>query len=332
MERSPGLYVHVPFCQSRCAYCAFHSGTDLTRVPLYLQLLEDELHTRLPQGSAVRTVYIGGGTPSALGTTGLAKLTSLIADWLDLRQCLEYTVEVNPDDVAPALCDLLAPLPNVRVSMGAQSLDNAMLQLLHRRHDARQVTEAIKQLRRAAIDNISVDMILALPPLPHYDPAADLERFVELRVPHLSAYLLSYEPGTPLTARDDLPRASDEQAAEQYDNACQRLRQAGYRHYEISNWAVPGLEALHNSSYWQRLPYIGLGPAAASFDGDNHRAVNSTSWPWQTLTETLTPLECREEELMLGLRTDQGWRNAVRIPEEKWIVADDIISNLLNYL
>lgn len=366
-----GVYVHVPFCLSKCGYCDFCRVTDMSLKEAYLETVDAEMRASPCAGLKPRTVYVGGGTPSCLGADGLASLLGSIGRAFDLADVREFTVECNPEDVT---ADLAATLRNGgadRVSMGAQSLFDPALRMMGRRHDARRVAQAVETLRKAGMGNISVDCIFGLPLIEGYNPADDFRSFIALGVEHLSAYALQYEEGsrfTRMAEQGGLTPATDEEVAAQYDTLTQLMARAGYHHYEISNYARPGREAVHNSSYWNRTPYIGFGPAAASLtDGvrtTNTRDVGlyiSSRGAEKELVEALDEREVAEEVVMLGMRTSRGvdaqdvpeaFRREfirlaeserkkeniedaadgrLRIPEGRWMVSDMIIRGLTDF-
>lgn len=362
-----GIYVHVPFCVSRCGYCDFCRVTDYGALGGYLSALRAEVSRSPCAGLAPRTVYFGGGTPSSVGRGTVAELLALVAVAFDLRGVVEYTFECNPDDVDGGLAETLMAGGVNRVSMGAQSLCDDALRMMGRRHSAEQVRRAVGVLRGVGFRNVSVDCIFGLPGVRGYSARRDFEAFAALGVEHLSAYALSYEPGSrfsKMVAGGGLVPLPDDAVAEQYGELCDVLRGAGYSHYEISSFAKPGLEAVHNSSYWSRTPYFGFGPSASSFCG-NVRTTNTmdvgeyvaTAGDAKSLCEELTAEEEYEEVVMLGLRTSGGVSladvpprfrglfarraaaevengNLTRsgdvyaIPEGRWFVADGIIGRL----
>lgn len=263
------------------------------------------------------------------------------------RRYEEFSFEVNPEDIVERgreyVRDLLA-LGVTRISMGVQSLDDGILRWMNRRHTAEGAREACRILSsfRDRL-RISLDLITGVPGMTRGMLDATLDEVIGWRPGHISAYQLGIDDGSALAdmvERGDVQELGDEECRAQYDLVCSRLREAGYHHYEISNWALPGQEAVHNSAYWTRHPYAGLGPGAHSLSigagGEERRSWNSTDIAgWTSSCEVLTPDEIREECIMLGLRTDRGADipgNPVRhvtIPEGDWFIADDIISDLL---
>ena len=274
------VYLHVPFCRSFCTYCDFYSeiacrGRDAQLFEDFTAAVCAEASLRRDEIEATRdlnTLYIGGGTPSVLPLSLLRKMAaaSLMTGGVPFT---EFTVEVNPEDIVEkgaAYVRGLLELGVNRVSMGVQSLDDGILRWMNRRHDAAHARQAFRILRDAGVKNISVDLIFGLSQLSEATLTETLREIVAWRPEHVSAYQLSIEEGSALgklVREGRYEEASQEQCAAQYRLLCDGLRAAGYGHYEISNWALPGFEAVHNSAYWTRHPYVGLGPGAHSFDG-----------------------------------------------------------------
>ena len=270
-----GLYIHIPFCASRCIYCGFYSTTSLKWRQRYVDAVCKEMS--LPPAPSIErgridTIYLGGGTPSQLTTDQLRQLFLYINKVYDLptRAGSEITIEMNPDDVTPEYAAVLPQLGINRVSMGAQTFDDERLRFLHRRHTSSQVPQAVKILRDAGIQNISIDLMYGFPNETLKDWERDIDAALALGVEHISAYCLMIEEGTPLwklTIENGEWRIDEELERQMYELLIDKLTTAGYEHYEISNFAKPGYRSLHNSSYWQDIPYIGLGAAAHSYDG-----------------------------------------------------------------
>ena len=329
---------------------------------------------------AVNTLYIGGGTPSVLPLDVLRRIVDALLSSRSLRRgentvgaqspFEEFTVEVNPEDIVEKGGKYVRGLLETgvdRVSMGIQSFDDGILRWMNRRHSAAGAVEAFRILRRCGVRNISVDLIFGLSQLADDVWKDTIERALELAPEHISAYQLSIEEGSALAklvADGRYIEASDEQCRHQYDVLCQTLRQAGYHHYEISNFARPGFEAVHNSAYWSRVPYIGLGPGAHSLTGDirswnsqelPHRSTDGSPATYSRTSETLSPEDIRVERIMLSLRTDKGLEAAelyslagrtvinsllsegalekqggsIRIPESRLFTSDEIIRELI---
>ena len=327
-----GIYLHVPFCKSRCIYCDFYSTVrhDCWQ-ERYVQAVCRELEIRsahLAQtGDAafpVHTVYLGGGTPSLLSFAGLSRIFSTIHHDYSVSPDAEVTIEVNPDDVDDDFPSRLRELGINRVSLGVQSLDDAELRFLRRRHDAAEAADAVRRLVRAGVDNVTIDLIYGLPGQSCDRWCATLDRALSLPIRHLSAYQLSYEPGTSLTRLRDAgelpPLPGEEDVRQMYRELVRRAQDAGFSQYEISNFAVPGYHSRHNASYWDtagHVPYIGVGPGAHSFDGRTVRRANhpdlegyiaalSRGEDAPHTDEVLTREEQLEELVMLSLRTAGG--------------------------
>ncbi|MBO4525834.1 MAG: coproporphyrinogen III oxidase family protein [Bacteroidales bacterium] len=378
------IYVHVPFCRSFCTYCDFYSEVCGKEAATFEQYADDicaEIRARRDEIAAtagVRTLYIGGGTPSVLPLQCLRKIVECLESVGPRPRAPydEFTVEVNPEDIvergADYVRDLLALGVN-RISMGVQSLDDGMLRWMNRRHsadgarDAWRIISEVGQGKPFApgqhrqLDR-SVDLISGVPGMDLAMLEKTVDEVLEWRPEHISAYQLSVEDGSALAgmiARGQVAELPDEDCRAQYDLLCRKLAAAGYHHYEISNWALPGHEAVHNSAYWTRQPYIGLGPGAHSLEilprqkrpktsgplkknlgGPSKSAENdgapgpeqqirkwnskrTTGWAEEG-REVLSPEEIREETVMLLARTDRG-----PIPESDWFVADDLIADLL---
>lgn len=278
-----GIYIHIPFCASRCIYCAFYSTTSLDLRQRYVDAVCDEMSMRTAHNN-ITTIYLGGGTPSQLSMTQLQQIFDALYKYNNVAADAEVTIEVNPDDVSVEFAAVLQQLPVNRVSMGAQTFDDARLRFLRRRHTAQQVVEAVTRLRQADIQNISVDLMYGFPGETLEDWKRDIDAALELQVEHLSAYCLSIEEGTPLHRMN--MKASDEEVERQmYYTLIDRLEAAGFEHYEISNFARPGFRSQHNSSYWTGVPYIGLGAAAHSFDG------NTRSWNVADIRQYIDAIE-----------------------------------------
>lgn len=264
---SPGIYIHIPFCKSRCIYCGFYSTTHLDLRQRYVDAVCAEYRlacTRLAISGSPHTIYIGGGTPSTLTEGQLRQLFDCVGT------AEEVTIECNPDDVTDDFAKTLAYLPVNRVSMGIQTFNEQRLRFLHRRHTAEQAEEAVGRLRSAGIANVSIDLMYGFPEETMEEWNNDIDCALNLGVEHLSAYALTFEEGTALYAmlqRGLVSETDEETSRRMYESLCDRLEAAGYEHYEISNFARPGFRSRHNSSYWNQTPYLGLGAAAHSYDG-----------------------------------------------------------------
>lgn len=274
-----GIYIHIPFCRSRCIYCGFYSTTSLELRQRYVETVVKEIGIR-SQETGVRSIYLGGGTPSQLTIPQLQQIFDAIYIYNKVEKDAEVTIEVNPDDVTETFAEGLATLPVNRVSMGAQTFDDVRLKFLHRRHTSSQVRKAVSLLRSAGISNISVDLMYGFPNETISDWEGDIDAAIALDVEHLSAYCLTIEEGTELwrwlsqkkgnPSCEILPDEELERAM--YEMLIDKSEAAGFEHYEISNFAKPGFYSRHNSSYWDGTPYLGIGAAAHSYDG------NARSW------------------------------------------------------
>lgn len=320
VTKAGGIYIHVPFCQKRCIYCDFYSTTyGLEWKRLYVSALRREMLSRRSEidSSRVPSLYIGGGTPSQLPASLLMEMFQAIAESFTFAEDAEITIEVNPDDVTPRLIEALHQTPVNRISMGVQTFLDKLLRFLNRRHTSAQALQAVRLFREANYNNISLDLIYGLPGQTFSEWKKDVDMVVNLGVPHLSAYALSYEEGTALhkmLEEGHVVETPDELSWQMYDYLMDKTADAGMEHYEISNFAIPGKQAQHNSRYWNGSPYLGLGPGAHSYDGENIRRSNNTSLkeyvqatadvPHQT--EILTPRERYDEIVMTRLRTFPG--------------------------
>ncbi len=275
-QQMAGIYIHIPFCKQRCNYCAFYSTTLYNIREKYVDALCKEIVMRKEYAAcaAIETIYFGGGTPSTLTMEQLQRICDTIYTTYEISPTPEVTIECNPDDLTPDFLAQLKELPFNRISMGVQSFNDTQLKRLGRRHNADKARQAVRNARKAGYDNISIDLIFALPGSTITEWEHDLESAIALRPDHLSAYNLTYEEGTLLhraLERGDFSELSEEENIEQFQMLIAKLKEAGYRHYEISNFALPGRESRHNSSYWNDTPYIGCGAAAHSYNGTSRQ-------------------------------------------------------------
>ncbi|HVF72977.1 MAG TPA: radical SAM family heme chaperone HemW [Chthoniobacterales bacterium] len=314
------LYVHIPFCARICPYCAFYKEqADPSQTQRFCEALLRELDMVREQFPLrFRTIFFGGGTPTALTTTQLAFLLGGMRERLDLAELREWTLEANPGSVSPRKAVLLRDLGVTRLSLGVQSWDDALLRLLGREHDAAQAENSFQTLRDAGFQNISLDLMFGLPGQTRTQWEADLTKSISLQPDHISTYCLTYEEDTDFFlrhARGEF-RADTESDAQLLERTMAILEGAGYRHYEISNYARPGFESVHNRGYWAGHDYLGIGPSAVSTVGSkrwqnvcDYRAyadrVLAGELPIAS-TENLTPEMKRTERIALGLRTRDG--------------------------
>ena len=358
-----GLYIHVPFCHTKCAYCDFYS---LPRADEYAETYVNALHTewdlRKDETGEISTIYFGGGTPSLLFEKHIERLS----EWLPKTDS-EFTVEFNPEDVTESKLEVWKSVGANRVSMGIQSLNDAELKFVGRRHTAREALNAY-ELIRTFFNNVSVDLIIGLPGQTAETLTTSLETVLSLRPEHISVYILSYEEGTRLWAMKKtgkIEETDDNTIALMYATVCRMMKESGYEHYEISNFALPGCRARHNSAYWAGTSYLGLGPAAHSYDGKTRRVNPSNIKEWlkhllegqpACVTETESEEDRVNNLIMTRLRTAEGLclndipenfrqafsenmkqlppkrivtaNNRIYIPEEGWLLSDDTIATL----
>lgn len=268
------LYIHVPFCKTRCVYCDFYSTTQSELKERYIRALCRELEMRKSYlgGEAVETIYFGGGTPSLLEPCDFGQVFDAIRRIYGMEQVREITLEANPDDLTPEYLQALSRLPFNRISIGIQTFNDGILRLLRRRHSSRQAVRAVRDARSAGFDNISIDLIYGLPGETPDDWSHDLSQAIALRAEHVSAYHLTYEAGTPLyqmLQEKRVKEVSEERSLLFFSELTRQLPAAGYEQYEISNFCLPGKRSLHNSSYWSGAHYLGCGPSAHSFNGES---------------------------------------------------------------
>src|SRR5438094_4175480 len=373
----PHLYLHVPFCRRRCSYCDFSIAVR-KRIPAreYVDAVLQELKLlgttdpgREPGeagGESLESLYLGGGTPSLLPPEALSSLLTSVLDAFratSLRDAVEVTLEANPEDVTPENARAWRNAGVNRVSLGAQSFDDNVLKWMHRAHDAARIGDAVRALRAAGFDNISLDLIFALPAELERDWARDLDLACSLLPAHLSLYGLTVEERTPLArwvSRGATSAPNDDRYAEEYLLAHRHLAACGYEFYEVSNAARDGHRSRHNSAYWSGRAYVGLGPAAHSFDG-RARRWNTAAWEAyrRALAAGRSPVDSEEvltdeqrelERVYLSIRTDTGvwlpaypasrltaWVSAgwatiaggyVRLTPEGWLRLDALVGDL----
>lgn len=267
-----GLYLHIPFCAKRCLYCDFFSNTEMKYKESYIDAVvrEMELRQKYIGNEPLETIYFGGGTPSQLNTDDFEKIFSAIHRLFDTSHCTEITLEANPDDMTPEYVSSLRTFPFSRVSMGVQSFNPDDLRFLNRRHSREQAIRSVALCKENGITNISIDLIYGLPGQTLSAWEANLEEALRLDVPHLSAYHLIYEEGTvlyKLMEAGKVKPVEEDTSVTLFAALIHRLTEAGYLHYEISNFARPECFSRHNSSYWNGKTYLGIGPSAHSYNG-----------------------------------------------------------------
>ena len=267
-----GIYIHIPFCKRRCIYCDFFSTTQSDQKSTYVRALCEELRIRKDylQEEDIETIYLGGGTPSQLSQKELESIFTTIYNIYKVKEDAEITLEANPDDLTPEYVSMLCQLPINRISMGIQTFQENTLKLLHRRHTAQQAVEAFYRCREAGFQNISIDLMYGLPGETLETWIHDLKQAIDLHPEHISAYHLIYEEGTVLwKLREEcqVKEADEDLSVSLFSTLIDMLTQAGYQHYEISNFCLPGHHSQHNSSYWTGKNYLGCGPSAHSYNG-----------------------------------------------------------------
>lgn len=311
-----GLYIHIPFCLSKCAYCGFYSVPSLKHKAEFMASLKQEIVQRKDylHGEKVETVYFGGGTPSILSIDELSSIMSVLRDTFEIDPQTEITIEANPDTLSPEYLTGLKSLGANRLSIGIQSFFDSDLKYLSRRHNSEHARQCVRMAKDAGFNNISIDLIYGLPTSDVEQWNRNLDIFFELDIPHLSAYALTLEPNSILTKQIELgkvPDVNEEDAVRDYEMLYRRAAENGFLHYEISNFCKPGMHSRHNASYWFGTPYVGFGPSAHSYDGTS-RQWNSSSLEnakcgvWQSESEILSPEQIYDEYVMLRLRTMWG--------------------------
>ena len=314
------LYIHVPFCATRCVYCDFFSNTDTRYKEPYLRAIEKEMELRgeYIDDDTLETIYLGGGTPSRLSGNDLERIFNAISRRFSIAEGAEITLEANPDDIRPDYLSALRDLPINRISMGIQSFQPEDLRLLNRRHDREQAIRAVELCQAHGFTNLSIDLIYGLPGQTPEAWEENLRQAIRLGTPHLSAYHLTYEEGTALYKRlqaGQVEPVDEEVSVTLFHILTERMAEAGFQHYEISNFARPGFHARHNSAYWTGKPYLGLGPSAHSYNRTS-REWNVASLPLYlrgiesgqpaTERETLDLPSRYNDFIITGLRTMWG--------------------------
>ena len=363
-----GIYVHIPFCHSKFAYCDFYSKVGVNQLDAYIDAVAKEYASRYFELGLhpITTLYFGGGTPSILSPEQFHRLAGIFKE----ISPDEFTIEVNPEDVDAERLAAWTGCGVNRISMGVQSLVDAELRAVGRRHSAEKAIEAIATMRQAGISNISCDLIYGLPGQTVDSWTYSIEKMLDIHPSHLSAYCLTVEPHTVLGVKmrkGEFVETDDDTIARFYEILCKKARASGYRHYEISNFAIPGMHSRHNRAYWDGTPYLGLGPGAHSLDADGLRRYVASDTkryvanPAQCLhADSETETEKVNDIIFTALRTSDGlqlsripekYRRALRanalpllrngqliechdgnticIPEKSWLTSDAIIRELL---
>ena len=357
------IYIHVPFCKRFCVYCDFFSELySEDEAERFADRLCAEIRSRKNEiDDRVKTLYFGGGTPSVLPLSALSRILITLDETGHGGPYAEFTIEANPEDIVErgqSYVRSLMALGMNRLSLGIQSFDDGLLKWMNRRHDSAHAREAVRIAREAGVRNLSMDLIFGLSNLSDKVWEATLDEAIALRPEHISCYQLTVDGDCALAKmvqEGQYEEAPEELCRRQYDLLCKKLSEAGYHHYEISNFALPGFEAIHNGGYWQRIPYAGFGPSAHSFSG-NGRSWNSSELSGYVRTqETLSEEDSNVETIMLSLRRDKGIDadllerlcskeaisrlmsegalsrigDSYRIPEDHFFVSDEIIRELI---
>ena len=315
-----GIYVHIPFCRKACTYCDFHFSTNLRNTDQLLGAIGKELHQRAGElaKTPVGTIYLGGGTPSLLKPTAIGSVLDDARTLFSLQPHAEITLEANPDDITPENLAAWKDLGITRLSLGTQSFREDRLRFMGRAHTAEQALKSIGLIAKAGFESWTIDLIYGLPGMTIAEWDEQLNIALGLGMPHLSAYCLTVETKTALAHQvknGTIQMPEDDDQSAQFDHLIERMEKAGLVHYEISNFGLPGHFSRHNNSYWEGVPYLGVGPAAHSFNGSHRRwnvannaeyirAVSHGDGYWSS--EELTPAQRTNERLMTGLRTMNG--------------------------
>ena len=330
------IYFHIPFCKRLCGYCDFYRSVKLKYIPQVVEVMHAELVEQMDflHDKTIRTIYFGGGTPSLFAPSEIEKFVEQVRSLFDCSQLEEVTIEVNPDDITAEYIAELRKTSVNRISMGVQSLDDGCLQFMGRRHSAQQAVEAVKMLQEAGYDNISVDVIFGVPGFGLTELDDTLKKIVELNVQHISAYHLTVEEGTRfgrMMAKGEFCEVDESSSESQFLQVHKALTTAGFEHYEVSNYALKGYRSKHNSSYWQGVEYLGIGPGAHSFNGGVRRwcdqpieeYIGEVKYGSEILSETnklneyvMTSLRCVEGLSLAKVERDFGVKERERLERE----------------
>jgi len=312
-----GIYIHIPFCYKRCDYCDFYKTTNISLKTDFLTVLDKEItkYASFISSQDIKTIYFGGGTPSVLEISEVKRILDTIYSKIkDRRGVKEITFELNPDDGDLQYLKGLRETGINRLSIGIQSFDDDLLQVLNRRHNSYQAENVVENSRKVGFKNISVDLMYGLPGMSMEKWNKTIDKVLSLGVEHISAYHLTYEPGTVFGKKLEngiFTETPEEESVKQFKVLIEKLKNAGYEHYEVSNFSMPGKRSLHNSNYWNSVKYLGLGPSAHSFDGSK-RWWNVSSigkylkGEFVENEEILTETDRYNELVMLKLRTAEG--------------------------
>ncbi len=320
-----GIYLHIPFCRQACHYCDFHFSTVLKNKPELLSAMHKELQMRKDylQGEKIKTIYFGGGTPSMLAADEIKRLLDTIHRLFDVDPTSEITLEANPDDLTLPVINGLKESSMNRLSIGIQSFRDDDLKMMNRAHNSSQADYAVKAAQDRGFENITIDLIYSIPGLSMADWKLNLQKAIELHVQHISAYSLTIEAGTVFgnyQKKGKLVAVEQEFSGDQFLTMLEKLHDAGFEQYEVSNFSLPGYESKHNSAYWKGEKYLGIGPSAHSFDGESRQwNVSNNSVYTRSLEKDQLNFEKEDldertrinEYIMTGLRTKWGVDNVI---------------------
>jgi oxygen-independent coproporphyrinogen-3 oxidase len=324
-----GIYLHIPFCKKACHYCDFHFSTSPQYKDQMLKALGQEIDLRKNYlaGETIETIYFGGGTPSLLSADELQILIGAITDLFEVSPTAEITLEANPDDLNPQKVREFRQTPINRFSIGIQSFFEEDLKWMNRAHSAREAQSSIKRVQDAGFENITADLIYGYPLLSKPKWEHNIQQLIELHIPHISSYSMTVEPATALSSfikKGEQKPMDEGQSTAQFLILMEQLIEAGFEHYEISNFAKPGLYSKHNSNYWEGVPYLGIGPSAHSFNGESRQwNISNNSKYIDQIQLKKIPAEMEvlstenriNEYIMTSLRTSKGM-NLQRITEQ----------------
>ena len=342
MKEKSGLYIHIPFCKSKCIYCGFYSTVNQKDMDKYVSILTKEMVLRNHEtnGDTIETVYFGGGTPSLLQLSQLQQINTTIKQYFSIDENAEMTIEANPEQLTKDYCFNLKTLGFNRISIGIQSFHDEILQFLGRKHTAKEALEAVENAHNAGFENISIDLIYGVNERNNKLWKKELETAFRLPIKHFSAYALTVEENSLLYRRIHQHKTVDpdeDLASIQYNILSEAVENSPFAQYEVSNFAIKGWESKHNSAYWHRVPYIGLGASAHSYDGQHRQWNAPTLSDYFTQIEkgetyfereTLTDIDQHNEFVLLGLRTRVG----VNLCEMEELFGHDRTVSFLNYL
>ena len=337
----PGLYIHIPFCKSKCVYCGFYSTVNQKDVDKYVSFLIKEMSLRCHEanGEPIKTVYFGGGTPSLLQISQLQQIIIAIKQYFSIEENAEMTIEANPEQLTTDYCLSLKQLGFNRISIGIQSFHDEILQFLGRKHTAKEAIQAVENAHNAGFENISIDLIYGVNERNNELWQNELETAFSLPIKHFSAYALTVEENSLLYRRIHQHKTvepDEDLASIQYNILSESVENSPFAQYEVSNFAINGWESKHNSAYWHRVPYIGLGASAHSYDGQHRQwnAPNLSGYFAQIEEgktyheqETLTDIDQYNEFVLLGLRT----RNGISLREMEDLFGHERTVSFLKY-